>query len=803
MFIRRLLLIGGLVTFATALPIIQLFRVTVVRGEELREKAERHLVVEKLLPTTRGRILDRNGRVLALNRPSYDIAVDYKVITGEWAFQQARGRAKKLNIDRWFGLSPEERDAITLTYLPDFQTRLEAMWARFAATGNIPFETVHQRRDDIIKRVDLVAARNNGVREQRAIEEFKKKQRRLARGKQDKLDQEPAELGALRREAYRPDEGEVQAHVILCGVDDQTAFAFLRLVDLSKKGEAAGADPEALPGLTVIDASAREYPFETLDVVIDRDTFPTPMRRDEPVTVRVEGVATHILGWMRDKIYAEDADRRPPAPAGQADLGRYLPGDWIGHWGVEASAETELRGTRGREVQHLDTGEVQTTQPASGTDVRLTIDTQLQARLQALFDPALGLAVVQPWHTKPKDDQGNPLPGVPLDGTPLNGAIVVVEVDSGDILAMVSYPSFTRERLNREPEKIFDDELNTPLLNRAVAKPYQPGSIVKPLVLCAAMANGNYAPGSHIACRGHFLPEKPRVLQCWIWKQFDSTHSDRLGHDLDGSDAIMASCNIFFFEMGQRLGPDDLTEWYSRFGVGSRYPNPPLGLGMQYQGTPAREGASAISPGESIQMGIGQGPIAWTPLHAADSYATLARGGVRMPAHIRMDAAFTPQDLKIPPRAIDMALDGLRRSVSEADGTGHHLTIDGKREPVFNAAGVSVRAKTGTADASATLAMDHDDQGRALILRDDQGRPIILRDGDHSWAVALVGPGGPGDRPRYAISVVVDYAGSGGRVAGPIANQVVHALQVEGYLPGRRDRSSPPTDPDADAKGER
>jgi cell division protein FtsI/penicillin-binding protein 2 len=131
--------------------------------------------------------------------------------------------------------------------------------------------------------------------------------------------------------------------------------------------------------------------------------------------------------------------------------------------------------------------------------------------------------------------------------------------------------------------------------------------------------------------------------------------------------------------------------------------------------------------------------------------------------------------------AIGDALEGLRGSVNDPRGTGHHLTFEvmgaggpeQAREPIFNARGVSVWGKTGTADAPALVA-DPDGEGPEA--------PRVLRDGDHSWFVVLAGP--EGGRPLYSIAVMMEYAGSGGKVSGPIANQVVHALVAEGYLPG-------------------
>jgi len=117
------------------------------------------------------------------------------------------------------------------------------------------------------------------------------------------------------------------------------------------------------------------------------------------------------------------------------DLGGYRPGrDMIGARGLERTYEDRLRGARGRLVRRLDTGEEQRTEPARGEDLELTIDIALQARVQAIFDPRVGLAVAQQWHYGWNAD-GSPKP-VPLGpDAPLNGAVVVLDIDTGEVLS--------------------------------------------------------------------------------------------------------------------------------------------------------------------------------------------------------------------------------------------------------------------------------------------------------------------------------------------------------------------------------
>lgn len=447
---------------------------------------------------------------------------------------------------------------------------------------------------------------------------------------------------------------------------------------------------------------------------------------------------------------------------GGLDRGEYRAGDSVGRGGIEESREVELRGLRGVVTTRMDTGERTAAPAIPGRDVTLTIDAQLQARVQAVLDPALGLALAQPWH-------GDENPTVPV-GTPLNGAVVVLDVDTGDILSMVSTPTYTRARLREDAEALFRDPVDAAWLNRCVARPYPPGSIVKAIVLVGAVTRGNFRLAQRIECTGHLLPGKPDQYRCWIYKRFGTTHSSTLGHGLSATEALTVSCNIFFYTLGQRLGPDGIRWVYKTFGLGTPFN---LGIGQEFEGFLGINGDEAsLQIGDSIFMGMGQGPVAWTPLHAAQAYATLARSGVVIPPRIVAGPTAAPVELDLDQDAIAEALAGLDGSVNASNGTGHSIAFGDKRENIFDVPGVKVWGKTGTAEAP-DISMDPDGEGPAL--------PVTLRQGDHSWFVVMAAPEGEA-RPRYVVAILMEYAGSGGKVSGPIANQVLHALRAEGYL---------------------
>lgn len=784
MFHRRLVLLG----VAMALPFLPLAGrlgwVTLVKGAEARTVAESRLVRQTWLPTVRGRILDRQGRVLAMDRPSYDITVSYEVISDEWADREAERFARRVHRDVWATLTAEGRQSLVDQYRPVFRGHVEQMWSLIAEGTGTASEDLEAARRAVIDRVERMQASVT----RRRLETERENLRRAG------ITIGPAEEARIRRIAESPIAERRMTHAVVSGVPDEVGFRFMRMAEreaplfsAGEVGEAALDDWQPLlPGLAVRDATVRVYPFDTMRVEIDRSTLPRPMRGDGALQVEVSEVAGLVLGAVRRGVFAEDIERRRTVVEADAalreravtakgvDTGRYFNDDRVGRSGIEGTLEHRLRGLRGLRTENLQTRAVDERAPVVGEDVRLTLDIQLQARVRAILDPSLGLTRVQPWH----QNQDMTV------GTDLDAAAVVLDIATGEILAMVSMPEPPRDGdwsarglEGAELERYL--AVHTPFVNRAIGKPYQPGSVVKALILCGAIQEGVYAPGERIRDTGHFFPNQPTIFRSWIYKQYGITHSDQLARDPDDVDAMMVSGNVFFFTLADRLGARRVAQVYRSFGLGEPFG---LGLGGEWPGsigglTNRVFDGSDLQRQDAILLGIGQGPITWTPLHAADAYATIARGGVRIVPRLVSEEGQAPrvQDLRLPARAVRNTLEGLRKSVTDWDfGTGTRITVNGVQERIFNAPGVTVWGKTGTADASPVM-WDADGPDGPLPA-------VAVRSGDHSWFVVLVG--NEGEAPRYVISVVVDFGGSGGRVSGPITNQIIHALIQEGYLKG-------------------
>ncbi len=768
-FIRRLSIVAVVACAGGIALTGQLWRLTIVEGDSLRADAERRLSRVVWLPTTRGRILDRKGLVLAQDRPAYDLMIDYAVLSGEWAVKRAGRYARRTHAAQWGKLSASERGDLIDRYLPAYTDQVESMWTRIAMSTGVSGEQLIRRQNEVLERIARTQRVISSVRKQQLLDAA------LARGEEITTEVEKR-VGQVADQAIREQRDQ---HVIVPRMSEASAFELMRIVDGTREiyPGGRGSEPdeiETLPGVSVVDAGARDYPLERIKVEVDLSSFPGPLKSEGVRTIDVDGVGIHLLGSMRDSLYKEDAERRADElqanavmraaaiTPGGTDRGEYRTGDAVGRGGIEESHESTLRGLRGVVTTRVDTNERTTIAPSPGHDVSLAIDIALQARIQAIMDPSLGLAVAQPWH-------GDENPTVPV-GTPLNGAVVVLDIDTGDILSMVSTPTYRRAELRDDPGAIFQDQIDAAWLNRCIARPYPPGSIVKALVLVGAVTRGNFNLAQRISCTGHLLAGKPDLYRCWIYKRYGTTHDASLGHALSGREALTVSCNIFFYTLGQRLGPDGIRWVYKAFGLGQPFN---LGVGQEFTGFLGINGdESNIQIGDSIFMGMGQGPVAWTPLHAAHAYATLARSGISIPPRIVLGETAPPVEIDLNQSAIEEALAGLDGSVNATNGSGHSIAFETGRENIFDLPGIHVWGKTGTAEAPSII-VDPDGKGPEPS--------VTLRQGDHSWFVVMACDDGE-SRPRFVVAVLMEYAGSGGKVSGPIANQVLHALRAEGYL---------------------
>jgi penicillin-binding protein 2 len=414
----------------------------------------------------------------------------------------------------------------------------------------------------------------------------------------------------------------------------------------------------------------------------------------------------------------------------KASRAGYRMGDLIGKTGIEKEYENYLRGEEGWEQVEIDAKgrhlKTISSKPArAGADIRLTADAAFQRYVERIF-------------------------------THRAGSVVAVDPDTGRILALVSKPGFdlnlfSHSITDRQWKTLNSDPLH-PLENRSIRGLYSPASTFKIVTATAALAEGVIKPKDIILCKGE-LELGGETFRCW----------NQYGHGKVALHrAIVESCDIYFYELGLRLGPERIASYASLFGLGTAAG---LGLPQELPGlvpTPTwklRTYGDSWKDGETLNVAIGQGYLASTPLQLAMMTAALANGGKLLrPALVRQivsqdgDIIFDHSPVlrwKLPLKKEN--LDELRAAmtdvVADKKGTGRRCRIPG----------ITIRAKTGTS------------QVIRVKERTKAGDQIPYHERTHAMFVAYVD-----DRPKkIALAVIVEHGGGGGASAAPIARKII------------------------------
>jgi penicillin-binding protein 2 len=306
-------------------------------------------------------------------------------------------------------------------------------------------------------------------------------------------------------------------------------------------------------------------------------------------------------------------------------------------------------------------------------------------------------------------------------------------------------PGYDLNSFRREYPDHLADEVNLPLMHRAIAAQYPPGSTVKPVSAVAGLASGQVGPHTTFNCAG-IMHGSDRPNRCWIARY-------GVGHGaVDVVEAIQHSCNIYFYGVANRIGLEELGGWFKRFGLGSV---PGTGLAGERAGNVPLD-----SPyrGEARNCSIGQGKMLATPMQVANMMATIARGGRFLSPIVSLEGGPPREARDLPATAEQIRLvhEGMHRVVDDRQGTAWKIFHQGA-EPL----GFGVCGKTGTAQASPQRV-------------DGQ----IVREGDHAWFAGFA----PYGRPTVAFAIIVEYAGGGGANAGPLARETLRACKQMGYI---------------------
>ncbi|MSQ47101.1 MAG: penicillin-binding protein 2 [Deltaproteobacteria bacterium] len=490
-------------------------------------------------------------------------------------------------------------------------------------------------------------------------------------------------------------------------------------------------DPRRPPYQGVV--LAKDVPRETL-VTIEAHQREIPGASVEVASKRVypsDGLAAHTLGYVGE-VNVKEREKFP----------EYYLGDLIGKFGIEKSLEARLRGKGGGEQIEVDASgqrlrRLGQEEAQTGESLTLTIDMELQRQAEAAM------------HGK-------------------EGAIVVLGVQTGEVLAMVSQPAFDPNVFARgiriaEWRALADDPLK-PLNNRAVQGQYPPGSTFKVIMAAAALEKGVITPSTRFHCSGG-LPFGRRVFHCW----------KRQGHgSLDLRQAIANSCDVYFYQIGQRLGIQGIADAARLFGMGK-----PLGIELNHEATglipdaawKKRVLGAPWQAGETLSVVIGQGYVTATPLQMAVVAATVANGGtVYRPRLVKQSMSadgktvkdYAPEVLHethIHPDSLRMVRAGMTDVVNGRGGTGAKAKLPD----------IVVAGKTGTS--------------QVISGTRGKGKVLARQYRDHAWFIAFA----PAEAPEVAVACIIEHAGAGG---GAVAAPTVRAVLDAYFNITRRDRAT-------------
>ena len=436
--------------------------------------------------------------------------------------------------------------------------------------------------------------------------------------------------------------------------------------------------------------------------------------------------AAHLIGY----VGAVNAKEQTGDPLLE------LPSFRIGKNGVEKVHDLHLRGRAGRsEVEVNAFGrvirELSRRDGQPGDEVRLSVD----MALQELAHKRLGEE---------------------------SGAVVVMDVQTGEVLALASTPAFDPNAFNKGISRDYWQELmrseRAPLTNKAIAGQYSPGSTFKMVVGLAALESGLVTPDHQTFCSGHVQLGNVR-FHCW----------KKQGHGrLNMEGALQHSCDIYFYDIAKRIGVDRISAMSRKLGLGLPGEKPGL--------IPTRGWKLAIlgkpwQLGETLVTGIGQGFVLTTPLQLAVMAARLANGQRAVtPRLTRVEPAALPAGgavagetvsapapfapLNIAPEHLDVVRRGMFQVSNNPRGTAYRARIVEK--------GWEIAGKTGTSQVRRITLAE-----RETGVRKNEDLP--WRERDHALFVAFA----PAHDPKYAISVVVEHGGGGSAVAAPIARDVM------------------------------
>ena len=494
------------------------------------------------------------------------------------------------------------------------------------------------------------------------------------------------------------------------------------------------------PYVVVIDALSES---QVASLAVNRHVLPGVIVVNQLVRFYPYGeIAAHAVGSVRRMTHEDQRDVDPV---------QYSATQFIGKRGVEAFYEEQLHGSVGYQKAEIDAfGRVRRTldvqSPSAGEDIRLHLDIELQkASVEALSGR--------------------------------RGAIVALDPRSGGVLSMVSLPAYDPNIfVTGMSESVFSSLSSSqyvPLFNRATNGQYAPGSTFKPIVGLSGIADGKIAWEDEIEDRGAFqLPGQERVYRDWSWTKDNSGGQGMV----DLRRAIYRSSNVYFYDLASRLPIKNLVDFAAEFGLGR---NLALDIPSASEGllpNPVwKQGAKGLPwyPGDSVNMGIGQGDLLATPMQMAVVAATLANRGGRVAPRM-LHSVYDDPSAGLTTTTQPM-LD--RVGVEKVHADDWEKMVESMEDVVHR----GNKGFRGNGTAWAYIGRDIDyrmagKSGTAQVVEISQGevydeQALSEFDRKHAWFIAFA----PVENPTIALAVLVENGGGGSSVAAPVARAVIDA----------------------------
>lgn len=512
------------------------------------------------------------------------------------------------------------------------------------------------------------------------------------------LDEQEAQLMADKLNEYRKDS------------KDMRRFQQISLLESLAPEQLASvkAYQDELAGIDIVDEPRRYYPYGD--------------------------VASHVIGYMNEV----NQDDIAHADENENIIDKYRSGDLIGRKGIERSFEAELRGIRGWRKKVVDARglplsrdkvegllpDASMQEPSPGYDITLTIDVALQKLTRQA-----------------------------LSGHP-SSAAVIMNINDGSILAAVSRPSIDSNKMTSGLTYAENDAINEnpyrPRIDKSVYENYFPGSVFKPFTAFAALEEGIVTPEDVFTCSG-FHEFGGRIFKC--------THSHG---DMTMYDALVQSCNVYFYNLAEMTGMDRIARYAGEFGFGQKTG---VGYNTEAQGhIPTREWYDKNFPGEfrighTLNASIGQGNTKVTLMQVATAYSAIANGGTLYQPQV-VKSVETPDGevvkefqpivkrrVTVGKQSMDLVMEALSGVVEDEKGTAHSAYSEQ----------VSIAGKTGTAQVV-----------KQSRRKGDTMSEFYYKNRDHAWFASVA----PVENPEIAIVVLVEHGGAGGEHAAPVGVEI-------------------------------